>query len=43
MLLPLSAHSIIVINSLIGIIGVAFVSTISVELGLKAILEARNA
>ena len=43
MLLPLSTHSIIVINSLIGIIGVAFIGTIAVELGLKAMLKARNA
>ncbi len=43
MLLPLSSHTIIVLNSLIGIIAVASIATIAVELGLKEILKARNA
>jgi len=43
MSLPLTSHSVLVITSFLGIVMIASIATIAVELGLKAIHEAKNA
>ena len=42
MSLPITAHTALVLSTILGIIAIASISTIAVELGLKAITKARN-